>query len=186
MVVDGIVRRERQRLGPDAPDPPPEIRLRAIWTGEVLVPTGLLIYGFTLQYHAPWIVPLVGMGIACFGLQVITTTCYTYSIDCYRARSSEVAQLFNLIRQTFGMTFAFYTIRLAGKIGYQFTFLFYAIMGSVLGFVPIVVLMFKGRQIRDRLGLPDGGVVVSRTSKNEDTPFPEEYEDDKYAHRQKV
>jgi hypothetical protein len=35
---------------------------------------------------------LMGMGIGCFGIQVITTTCYTYSIDCYRVESSEVGQ----------------------------------------------------------------------------------------------
>lgn len=36
MVVDAIVKRERRRLG--GVDPPPEARLKAIWTGEILVP----------------------------------------------------------------------------------------------------------------------------------------------------
>lgn len=42
-VVDAIVRREKKKLG--GRDPDPEVRLKAIWTGEILVPTGLLIYG---------------------------------------------------------------------------------------------------------------------------------------------
>lgn len=52
------------------------------------------------------------------------------------------------------MTFAFYAIPMATQIGYQFTFLFFAIMGSVLAFIPILGLMWKGHQIRRRLGTP--------------------------------
>jgi hypothetical protein len=153
LVVDGIIVRERRRLG--GIDPPPEARLKAIWTGEILVPVGLLIYGFCIQYPgAHWMGSLMGMGIACFGIQVITTTCYTYAIDCYRPEGSEVSLLFNFIRQTFGMTFAFYAIPLAETIGYQFEFIFFACMGSILAFIPILWLMWRGEQIRERLGKP--------------------------------
>ena len=40
----------------------PEVRLRAIWPGQILVPVGLLIYGFTMQYKTFWVGPLMGMG----------------------------------------------------------------------------------------------------------------------------
>lgn len=43
LVVDAIVKREKRKMG--GRDPPPEVRLKAIWTGEVMVPVGLLIYG---------------------------------------------------------------------------------------------------------------------------------------------
>ncbi|KAK6394937.1 hypothetical protein LTR65_001125 [Meristemomyces frigidus] len=152
MVVDAIVKREKKRLG--GRDPEPEVRLRAIWTGEILVPTGLLIYGFCIQYRTVWVAPILGMGIACFGLQVITTTCYTYAIDCYRREGSEVSQVFNFFRQEIGMTFAFYVIRMAERLGYQWTFFFFACMGSILGFAPIVMLMWKGKEIRGRYGQP--------------------------------
>jgi multidrug resistance protein len=160
VVLDGIVKRARRNFA--GANPPPEIRLKAIWTGALLVPAGLLIYGFTLQFHVFWFVPLFGMGLACFGLQVIATTCYTYSIDSYRAQSSETAQVFNFIRQEFGMTFAFYVVALCKKIGYQWAFFMFAILGSLLGFIPIVVLMFKGEQIRKRLGAPKSVNALDR------------------------
>lgn len=152
-VVDLIVKRERKRLGRD---PEPEVRLKAIWMGEVIVPAGLLIYGFCLQYRTAWIAPILGMGIACFGLQIITTTTYTYAIDCYPTQSSEVAQLFNFIRQTFGMTFAFYVVHLGDKIGFQWTFLMFALIGGVLAFIPMLFVIFKGEAWRKRLGQPTG------------------------------
>ena len=102
-----------------------------------------------MQYHVHWFVPLFGMGLAVFGLQPIATTCYTYSVDSYREQGGEVAALFNFIRQVFGMTYAFYVVLLCEKIGYQFAFLLFTIWGSILAFVPIVVLMWKGKAIRE-------------------------------------
>lgn len=146
LVLDAIVKKEmRKRI-----DFQPEIRLRAIWHGEILVPAGLLIYGFTMQYKTFWVGPLMGMGIAAFGLQVITTTCYTYATDCRREQSNDIAQLFNFIRQTFGFTFAFYAVDLCNRIGYQFTFLLFAILGSVVAFIPILGLIWRGRQLREK------------------------------------
>ncbi|KIK56938.1 hypothetical protein GYMLUDRAFT_173749, partial [Collybiopsis luxurians FD-317 M1] len=95
-VVDRVMTRARQRAGNESA--PSEVRLQAIWTGEILVPAGLLIYGFSIQFQAPWIVPLVGLAIACFGVQCLTTVMYTYSTDCYRDKSAEVSQVFNFIR----------------------------------------------------------------------------------------
>jgi MFS family permease len=152
-VVDLIVKRERKRLGRD---PEPEVRLKAIWMGEIIVPAGLLIYGFCLQYRTVWILPILGMGIACFGLQIITTTTYTYAIDCYRTEGSEVAQLFNFIRQEIGFTFAFYVVHLGNRIGFQWMFLMFALIGGVLAFIPMLFIIFRGEDWRKRLGKPVG------------------------------
>jgi hypothetical protein len=40
MVCDAILKRERRKLG--GRDPPPEARLKAIWTGEILLPVSPL------------------------------------------------------------------------------------------------------------------------------------------------
>jgi hypothetical protein len=149
-----IIKRARHNFAGE--NPPPEIRLKAIWTGAILVPAGLLIYGFTLEYHTFWFAPLFGMGLAVFGLQVIATTCYTYSIDSYREESSETSQLFNFIRQVFGMTYAFYVVDLCERIGYQWAFFMFVCFGSVLAFLPIVALMWKGEDWRRKLGEPGG------------------------------
>lgn len=58
LVLDAIVKTEMKK----GRDFQPEIRLRAMWHGEILVPAGLLIYGFTMQYKTFWVAPLMGMG----------------------------------------------------------------------------------------------------------------------------
>ncbi|KAE9405695.1 MFS general substrate transporter [Gymnopus androsaceus JB14] len=145
-VVDSLMNQARQRAGSSAPS---EIRLKAVWTGEIIVPAGLLMYGFSIQFGAPWIVSMIGMAMACFGVQCITTVMYTYSTDCYPSKAAEVAQVFNFVRQEIGMTFAFYAIVLGQAIGgYHLLFVFFACVGSILAFIPILVLMWKGEAIR--------------------------------------
>ena len=107
---------------------------------------------FSLIRYLPDRFPL---GLASFAIQIIATTCYTYATDCYRSQSNEVAQFINFVRQEFGMTFAFYAVALCGRIGYHLTFVLFAILGSVFAFVPIVGLMLRGREWRQRLEKED-------------------------------
>lgn len=130
------------------------MRLRGIWPGAILTPAGLLIFGFTMQYKTHWTGPLFGMFIGIFGLQIVATATYTYSVDCYRVEGSEVAQLFNVIRQDTSFTVAFYAISLCEAIGYQWAFVLFALVGSGLAFVPIVYLQFRGEKLRAQLGEP--------------------------------
>ncbi|EIM91357.1 MFS general substrate transporter [Stereum hirsutum FP-91666 SS1] len=149
-VVDSVMTKARQRHGEDAPS---EARLKAVWTGEILVPAGLLIFGFCLQYGSAWQGPILGTVISAFGTQCITTVMYTYSSDCYREQSTEVAQVFNFFRQEIGVTFAFYAVPLATAMGgYQWLFIFFSGIGSVIAFLPIVYLMYQGTAMRARMG----------------------------------
>jgi hypothetical protein len=130
------------------------VRFKGLWTGAILVPAGLLIFGFTMQYKTHWVGPLAGMFLGIFGIQIVATVCYTYSIDSYRVEGSEVAQFFNFCRQSTSCTIAFYAARLCESIGYQFAFLMFALVGSVLAFAPVLWLMWKGEHIREKLGRP--------------------------------
>ncbi|KAL3475210.1 major facilitator superfamily domain-containing protein [Aspergillus californicus] len=153
-IIDKIIQHSRD------PSPPPEIRFRGLWTGAALVPTGLLIFGFTMAYKTHWVGPLAGMFIGIFGLQIVSTVCYTYSIDSYRAEGSEVAQFFNFCRQGTSCTIAFYGVELCRRVGYQFAFLMFALVGSGLALGPVVWLVFWGGGVRERLGRPRGVSVA--------------------------
>lgn len=76
------------------------------------------------------------------------------------------------------MTFAFYAIDLAVRIGYQFEFVFFACMGSILAFLPIIWLMFKGQEVRERIGKPKNVNVFDQMAENED---PEDVADGEKA-----
>ncbi|KAJ7504240.1 MFS general substrate transporter [Mycena galericulata] len=132
----------------------PEVRLQGIWVGAILQPIGLLIWGFCIQYKTPYIGPTMGFGIMCFAIQIISTVLYSYNADCYKPQTPEIAQVMNFGRQTVGMTTGFWAIALGNKIGFQFMAVTLALVSAV-AFIPIVVFMFHGKTIRDRMGAPN-------------------------------
>ncbi|KAJ7207571.1 MFS general substrate transporter [Mycena pura] len=131
----------------------PEVRLRGIWAGAILHPIGLLIWGFAWQYKTHWIAPTIGFAVMNFSAQIISTVLYSYTADCYKPQTPEIAQVFNFGRQTFGMTLGFWAIPMGTKIGYQFMGLTLALAGLVT-FIPVVFLMYKGKSVREKMGAP--------------------------------
>nr|GAT59083.1 MFS general substrate transporter [Mycena chlorophos] len=141
------------RKGHADQDPVPEVRLHGIWAGAILQPIGLLIWGFCWQYNTHWIGPTLGFTIMCFAIQIISTVLYSYTADCYKPQTPETAQVFNFARQVFGMTLGFWAIPMGDKIGFQFMGLTLALV-TLVTFIPVIFLMYKGQAIREKLGKP--------------------------------
>ncbi|KAK7048002.1 MFS general substrate transporter [Favolaschia claudopus] len=110
----------------------PEVRLQAIWAGAILQPIGLLIWGFCWQYR---------------------TVLYSYTADCYKPQTPEIAQVLNFTRQTVGMTVGFWAIPMGVKIGYQYMSITLALI-SLVTFLPVLYLMRHGKNVRAKMGLP--------------------------------
>ncbi|KJA28812.1 hypothetical protein HYPSUDRAFT_211467 [Hypholoma sublateritium FD-334 SS-4] len=158
-VTDAIMRRARKRALERGDTVAPEVRLQGIWTGAILAPIGLLMYGVTIHFATTFVAPCIGMAIACIGthpakVQIVTSVCYTYSCgDCYRHRSNDVSLCFNFFRQIFGMTVGFYSIPLGERIGFEWSSALFAAI-CIVSFFPIVVLMYHGPRWRMLLGEP--------------------------------
>lgn len=60
----------------------PEARLTAIW-GAILVPAGIIVEGVCLTHYetVSWVGSAFGMGLSNMGLQIATTTIYSYTTD---------------------------------------------------------------------------------------------------------
>jgi hypothetical protein len=93
----------------------PEARLQAIWPGFLLCPAGVIIEGVCFQYHTHWAGPVMGIGIAAFGLQIISTNVFAYCTDCYKPQSAEISTLLNFGRQTFSFTLGVGCIRVVTR-----------------------------------------------------------------------
>ncbi|KAF8058742.1 MFS general substrate transporter [Lyophyllum atratum] len=153
-VTDAMMQRARRRALKQGVPASAEIRLQGIWTGAIAVPAGLLIYGLTIHFATTFIAPCIGMAIACFGVQIVSSVCYTYSCsDCYRSRSNDVSQCFNFFRQIFGLTLGFYSIPFGEHIGFQWSFTVFTAI-CIATFLPIMALMFRGERWRKRIGEP--------------------------------
>ena len=135
-------------------DSAPEARLTAMWPGAILVPIGVIIEGVCFQAETHYMGPIMGISIAAFGLQIISTNTYAYMTDCYKPQASEMSTLLNFGRQEFSMTLGFYMIPFAERTSFGTAWGVWAAI-HVLTFLPIVWLMWKGRGWRVKLGEPD-------------------------------
>ncbi|PNS18452.1 hypothetical protein CAC42_6269 [Sphaceloma murrayae] len=134
-------------------DQKPETRLFATIPGAILIPIGVIIEGVCFQFRTHWMGPIMGISIAAFGLQIVTTNIYAYVTDCYKPQSAELSTLLNFGRQIFSFTLGFYMTPFAEETTYGVAWTVMAVIGMSL-YAGVVALMFRGRQWREKLGQP--------------------------------
>ncbi|KAF9443417.1 hypothetical protein P691DRAFT_679580, partial [Macrolepiota fuliginosa MF-IS2] len=90
-----------------------------------------------------------------FAVQIVISVCLTYTCsDCYPLHSGGLSQCFGFIRSMFTLALTFFEIPMGQRIGYHWTFTIFAII-CVLLFLPIVALMIKGAEWRQKTGIPE-------------------------------
>lgn len=92
--------------------PQPEYRLWLSYFGFALCIIGVVVFLVQL-YNAghTWnVTPLIGVGIAAAGNQVVTTVLVTYSVDCYRQDAASVGVFITFVRQIWGFIGPFWYV----------------------------------------------------------------------------
>ncbi|KAL2015071.1 hypothetical protein VTK56DRAFT_6406 [Thermocarpiscus australiensis] len=125
----------------------PEDRLPPLVPGAIFIPVGLFWYGWALQAHVFWLVPLLGMGV--FGAGIIATfvPIQMYLIDAFPDHVASALAGLAVMRSVVGAT-----LPLAG--GQMYDTLGYGWGNSLLGFValaltPIPLLLMRyGKRMR--------------------------------------
>jgi MFS family permease len=129
----------------------PECRLYLCTLSALFMPLGLILFGATVG-KLNFYIPLVGLGLGVFGLQIASTTLYAYVSDCYKPQTPESGVLFNLSR---GISFVvgYFALPFAAEVGYFWAWFTFAAVLFVF-FFPIVALMVWGEKWRVSLGAP--------------------------------
>jgi len=95
----------------------PEYRIALMLPGSILIPTGLLIYGWTGQLHTHWIAPNIGIVIFCTGLIMCFQGIQTYTIDAYPRYAASAISTLNASRSLTGFTFPLFAPVMYEKLG---------------------------------------------------------------------
>ncbi|KAH7034290.1 major facilitator superfamily domain-containing protein [Macrophomina phaseolina] len=125
----------------------PEKRLPLMFPGAISMPIGLFWYGWAVEKHTHWIVPIIGTAFVGFGLMLIFMAPSTYLVDVYTLHAASAMAANTVMRSIFG---AF--IPLAGQPMYRALGLGWG--NSLLGFfaialIPIPILFVKyGEELR--------------------------------------
>lgn len=100
--------------------PIPEYRLWLIYFGYLTAMVGLIVFGVRTE-QAPrmhWnVTPIVGIGIAAFGNQLVTTIVMTYVVDSRPERSASIGVFVNLFRSTWGFIGPFFFPDMYSSLG---------------------------------------------------------------------
>ena len=132
----------------------PEYRLLPMVVGGIIVPSGLILYGWSAEYHVHWIVPIVGTATLGFGLVVTSISSLTYLVDTYTIHAASATAGCIVLRNLSGAVFPLAGPPLYGKLGLGRG---NTVIASIaLATLPIpVILMRYGKRMRtsSRLGI---------------------------------
>ncbi|TVY32332.1 putative transporter [Lachnellula occidentalis] len=132
----------------------PAYRLYLCTLSAFFMPAGMVIFGATVG-KTSYIPPLVGLAVAEFGLQITSTTLYTYTTDAHPSLAPSSGTLFNLSR---GLSFivGFFALPYAESVGYMGAWgTFAAVVG--LSWMPVGGLMVWGDKW---IGIDDVSIYV--------------------------
>ncbi|EFX02800.1 major facilitator superfamily transporter multidrug resistance [Grosmannia clavigera kw1407] len=96
----------------------PEFRVPIMVPGAVLVPVGLLIYGWCAEYHTHWIGPDIGIAVMCTGLIAGFQCIQGYLVDTYSRYAASAVSATTFMRSLAGFGFPLFAPDLIHKLGY--------------------------------------------------------------------
>ncbi|OCL12150.1 polyamine transporter 1 [Glonium stellatum] len=126
----------------------PEDQLPPLIVGGFMLSIGLFWYGWSVEYKAHWIVPVIGTSICGIGITYFFLVVQTYLVDAYTLYAASALAANTVVRCVFGVT-----VPLAGPALYKRLGLGWG--NTLLGFLALIVapaslwLLKYGEQIRN-------------------------------------
>ncbi|KAK8062413.1 MFS transporter [Apiospora hydei] len=133
--------------------PAPEHRLWLSYFGYALAMVGLIVFGVQIQNATKGhytVTPIVGVGIAAAGNQLITTVLVTYAVDCHIEHSASIGVFVNVVRSTWGFIGPFWfpdmleSVGGAGSAGIMVGIIF------AVACIPTALLQWRGQSWREK------------------------------------
>ena len=128
----------------------PEYRLPLLIPGALLLPIGLIWYGWSAERHLHWIMPDIGIVIFGIGVKYGLQCTQLYALDVYPtwAASASAGSLF--LRSLTGFAFPLWAPYLYQRLGFGWGNSLLALVAAVVG-VPVPLLLWRyGPALRRR------------------------------------
>lgn len=128
----------------------PEFRLPCLFVVGIVIPIGLIWYGWSAEKKLHWIMPGIGSGIFAFGFICAFQCCQSYLIDMnprFAASSVAAAALF---RSLFGFAFPLFADKMYDTLNYGWGNTLCAFIALLLGVPFPLYCYFHGEKLRLR------------------------------------
>merc|ERR1711977_706046 len=128
----------------------PKFRIPLMLPGGLLVPIGLLIYGFTARSSIHFIVPNIGAAIFACGCIISFQCAQTYVVDAYTTYAASATGAAAFVRTIAGFGFPLFAGSLYGNLGVGWGNAVLAFVALGVG-IPAPILFWRyGERIRAR------------------------------------
>ncbi|KAK4446922.1 efflux pump rade [Podospora aff. communis PSN243] len=115
--------------------PKPEYRIPPTLLAGCLIPGGLFLYGWTVQYRIQWAVPLLGVVLAGMGICIINISTNLYLVDAFTVYAASALAASAVLRSIFGATFPLFALQMYDALGLGWG-------NSLLAFIALAMLAF--------------------------------------------
>ncbi|KAK6614377.1 major facilitator superfamily transporter [Botrytis cinerea] len=125
----------------------PEYRLPPMFIGAFLLPIGFFWYGWSLEYHTHWVVPILGSMVIAVGILFSYLPVQMYLVDTYTIYAASATGACTIIRSICSTLIPLSANPLYDHLGYGWGNSVLAFIA--IGFVPIALLVLRyGERIR--------------------------------------
>ena len=128
----------------------PEFRVPIMVPGAILVPAGLLIFGWTAEYHTHWIGPNIGAAVLASGVIVGFQCIQGYLVDTYTRYAASAVGATTILRSIAGFGFPLFAPDLYNNLGYGKGNTVLAAVGIVIGWPAPFLLWKYGQYLRTK------------------------------------
>ncbi|KAI1179929.1 putative bicyclomycin resistance protein [Nemania sp. FL0916] len=128
----------------------PELRVYMMLPSSLLVPAGLLLYGWSAEQRLPWLIPDIGVAIYATGLIMSYQCTQAYIIDCYTSHAASSMSALVLVRSVTGFTFPIFAPALFATWGYGLGSTWLAGCAAIMGIAVPILLKIYGPYLRAR------------------------------------
>ncbi|KAI2613728.1 MFS general substrate transporter [Hypoxylon fragiforme] len=128
----------------------PEFRVPIMLPAAVLVPVGLLVYGWTAEYKTHWIGPDIGAMLFAAGGIAAFQCLQGFLVDSYQRYAASAVGAATVLRSLAGFGFPLFAPSLYDRLGYGWGNTLMALLAVVIG-IPGPLLLWKyGEVLRKR------------------------------------
>ncbi|KAI5291673.1 hypothetical protein KEM52_000100, partial [Ascosphaera acerosa] len=130
--------------------PEPEYRLWLSYIGFACAICGLTVFCVQTDNIKSYnVTPIVGIAIASFGNQVITTVCTTYAVDCHRQHSASIGVFINFTRSTWAFLGPIWFPHMFANLGLKGSAGLLCGLIGAFSVLPTLFVHTKGQSIRE-------------------------------------
>ncbi|KAI2468785.1 MFS general substrate transporter [Annulohypoxylon bovei var. microspora] len=128
----------------------PEYRVPMMVPGTVLIPLGLLVYGWTAEYKTHWIGPNIGAVLFAAGAIICFQCLQGFLVDSYQRYAASAVGAATVLRSLAGFAFPLFAPSMYDRLGYGWGNTLMALLGVVIGWPAPILLWIYGERLRKR------------------------------------